>query len=160
MTHEIDNMQKYANYKEQFGRLKKALSYKFYLEAIFIEYAIIEDRFESVLRHSGKFNPERHNSLNAKLKRIEEMQRDKRGLTRKYFSDEIIEEVSVWKEDRNQLIHALMKQSIHTEDLECVALKGQEIAKAISNKTKIYNNALKKLQNTVPEHINAEKTMR
>ena len=97
MTHEIDNMQKYANYKEQFGRLKKALSYKFYLEAIFIEYAIIKDRFESVLRHSGKFNPERHNSLNAKLKRIEEMQREKRGLTRKYFSDEIIEEVSVWK---------------------------------------------------------------
>ena len=120
-TNEVDNMQKYANYKEQFGRLKKALNYKFYLEAIFIEYAIIEDRFESVLRHSGKFNTEKHNSLNTKLKRIKEMQREKKGLTRKYFSEELIEEVSGWKEDRNKLIHALMKQSLHTEDLEVVA---------------------------------------
>lgn len=159
MTYEIDNIQKYANYKEQFGRLKKALSYKFYLEAIFIEYAIIEDRFESVLRHSGKFNPERHNSLNSKLKRIKEMQREKKGIIRKYFSEEIIEEVSVWKEDRNKLIHALMKQSIHTEDLESVALKGQEMAKTISNKTKIYNNALKKLQNIASEYIKTGKVM-
>lgn len=146
MNNEIDNMQKYANYKEQFGRLKKALNYKFYLEAIFIEYAIIEDRFESVLRHSGKFNTEKHNSLNNKLKRIKEMQREKKGLTRKYFSEELIGEVSAWKEDRNKLIHALMKQSLHTENLEVVAIKGQELAKIVSNKTKSYNNALQKLQ--------------
>lgn len=31
-----DNMQKYANYKTQMGRLKKALSYQFYLEAILL----------------------------------------------------------------------------------------------------------------------------
>ena len=62
-TH-IDNMQKYANYREQFGRLKKAINNNFYLEAIFIEYAIIEDRLESILRHSGKLNPEKHNQLN------------------------------------------------------------------------------------------------
>lgn len=48
-----DNMQKYANYKEQMGRLSKALTQGFFLEAIFIEYAILEDRLESILRHSG-----------------------------------------------------------------------------------------------------------
>lgn len=146
MDTQIDNMQKYANYKEQFGRLKKALNYKFYLEAIFIEYAIIEDRFESVLRHSGKFNPEKHNSLNTKLRRIKEMQREKKGLVKKYFTDEIIDEVCEWKEERNRLIHALMKQLLHTEDLESVALQGEKIAKTISNKTKSYNNALNKIQ--------------
>ncbi len=146
MDTQIDNMQKYANYKEQFGRLKKALTYKFYLEAIFIEYAIIEDRFESILRHSGKFNPEKHNSLNTKLRRIKEMQREKKGLVKKYFTDELIEEICEWKEERNQLIHALMKQLLHTEDLESVALQGEEIAKTITNKTKSYNNALKKIQ--------------
>ena len=51
-----DNMQKYANYKEQMGRLNKALTSRFFLEAIFIEYAIMEDRLESVLRHSGRWN--------------------------------------------------------------------------------------------------------
>lgn len=142
----IDNMQKYANYKEQFSRLKKALNHKFYLEAIFIEYAIIEDRFESVLRHSGKLNTNKHKALNGKLSRIKEMQREKKGLVKKYFSDELIEEICEWKEERNRLIHALMKQLLHTEDLESVALQGEKLAKTISNKTKSYNNALNKIQ--------------
>ena len=48
-----DNTQKYENYREQFNRLKRALTSKFYLEAIFIEYTIIEDRTESILHHAG-----------------------------------------------------------------------------------------------------------
>ena len=146
MTTQIDNMQKYENYKEQFGRLKKALNNSFYLEAIFIEYAIIEDRLESVLRHSGKFNPERHTSLNSKLNIVSKMTEEVKGLARKYFSQELLEEIIIWKEARNKLIHALMKRSLHTEDLQIVAHKGQEIAKSVSNKTKSYNNALSKLQ--------------
>ncbi|MBE6910981.1 MAG: hypothetical protein E7473_00475 [Ruminococcaceae bacterium] len=143
---QIDNMQKYANYKEQFGRLKKALTNGFYLEAIFIEYAIIEDRIESILRHSGKFNSEKHNMLNKKLSKIKDMQREQRGLINKYISVELIEQISVWKENRNRLIHALMKQLLHTEDLQSVALEGQMIAKTISSKTRAYNNALEKIQ--------------
>ena len=146
MNSNINNMQKFANYKEQFGRLKKALNNNFYLEAIFIEYAIVEDRFESVLRHSGKFNSEKHTSLNSKLKIVSKMTEEIKGLARKYFTQELLEEINIWKEDRNKLIHALMKQSLHTEDLQIVAHKGQEIAKTVSNKTKSYNNALSKLQ--------------
>ena len=37
-----------------------------------------------------------------------------------------------------------MKQILHTEDLQTVALEGQELAKTISNKTRAYNNALLK----------------
>ena len=48
----ITNQQKYENYTEQFRRLKKALANGFNLEAMFIEYAIIEDRTESILRHA------------------------------------------------------------------------------------------------------------
>ena len=50
-----DNMQKYENYKEQFKRLNRALANGFNLEAVFIEYAIMEDRTESILRHAGKY---------------------------------------------------------------------------------------------------------
>lgn len=39
-----ENLLKYENYKEQFTRLKSALNNGFNLEAIFIEYAIMEDR--------------------------------------------------------------------------------------------------------------------
>ena len=41
VTSEITNMEKYGNYKEQMGRLKKAMDNHFLLEALFIEYAII-----------------------------------------------------------------------------------------------------------------------
>ena len=45
------NRQKYENYREQFKRLEKALTYQFYLEALFIAYAIMEDRSEAILRY-------------------------------------------------------------------------------------------------------------
>lgn len=49
----ISNKQKQSNYREQFKRLKKALNNGFNLEAVFIEYAIIEDRCNSILRYEG-----------------------------------------------------------------------------------------------------------
>ena len=44
----IPGTKKYLNYKEQMVRLKKAMAAQFYLEAIFIEYAVMEDRLESI----------------------------------------------------------------------------------------------------------------
>ena len=50
-----DNIQKYYNYREQMTRLHKSLKQQFYLESIFIEYSIMEDRLESILRHAGEW---------------------------------------------------------------------------------------------------------
>ena len=47
MTDQPGNQQKYENYRVQSRRLAGALRSGFYLEAVFIEYAIIEDRLES-----------------------------------------------------------------------------------------------------------------
>ena len=81
-----DNYQKYTNYRLQMGRLKKALTNQFYLEAIFIEYAIIEDRMESVLRHSGNWNPKPNTfpSLDFKRKKIAKLAEEKKNPIRKY----------------------------------------------------------------------------
>lgn len=57
------NQQKYENYREQMSRLSKAMKAEFYLEAIFIEYAIMEDRLESALRHAGRFNPKKEQAM-------------------------------------------------------------------------------------------------
>ncbi len=138
------NMQKYENYKEQMGRLNKALRAEFYLEAIFIEYAILEDRIESVLRHSNKFHPEKHNTLNKKLGRLKEMQRQKNGLVRKYFSDELLDEIYAWKDERNVLIHSLMNQTLHKENLKELAERGQKMTKTVSSKASLYNSYLKR----------------
>ena len=146
MEHKADNMQKYANYKEQRGRLKRALKEQYYLEAIAIEYAIIEDRIESVLRHSGVYHPDKHNMLNKKLNKLSEMQRNKKGLVRRYFSEELIGQIHDWKNERNPMTHALLNLKLHTEDLADIAQRGEKLVKAVSNKTSLYNKALAKQQ--------------
>lgn len=142
-----DNMQKYTNYKTQMGRLKKALSYQFYLEAIFIEYAIIEDRLESVLRHGGNWNPKPGTfpSLDFKRKKIAKLAEERKNPIRKYFPVELTDSIEVWKNERNRVIHALMKQSLHTEDLSKIAREGEILTKLICNKSTQYNRALERL---------------
>ena len=79
------NIQKQLNYREQFKRLDKALNNNFYLEALFIEYAIMEDRTESILRYEGneiKVKEGSFISINRKLDKIKKIaeQRKYNGL--------------------------------------------------------------------------------
>lgn len=152
MVQQADNMQKYLNYKEQMGRLKKAIANSFYLEAIFIEYAI--DRLESILRHSGKWNPkpDQHVSIEKKIRMVEKLAEEKKGLARKYFDDQLFVDLKEWKDERNRLIHALMKQSLHTEDLKVVVERGQALVKHLNNKSSLYNRSIEKKQEQ--EHRN------
>lgn len=140
----IPGTKKYLNYKEQMVRLKKAMAAQFFLEAIFIEYAVMEDRLESILRHSGVFNPKRHNIIKPKLGRVDELRREKKSLLHRSFSDELIEGIYQWLDARNQLIHALMKQDLHTEDLQKIALEGQQIVKQLNSKATNYRKALER----------------
>ncbi len=145
-----DNMQKHTNYRMQMGRLKKALTSEFYLEAIFIEYAIMEDRLESVLRHSGNWNPKPGTfpSLDFKRKKIAKLAEEKKSLIRKYFPEELTDSIEVWKNERNRVIHALMKQSLHTGDLKKIALEGESLTKLLCNKSSLYNRALERQKET------------
>ena len=141
-----ENMQKYANYRTQMERLKKALAQQFYLEAIFIEYAILEDRLESILRHSGSWNPkpETFYSLDFKRKRVAKMAEEKKSLAQKYFPADLTDRVDQWTKERNRMIHALLKISLHTQELAQIAFEGEAIAKLLSNKTTLYARALER----------------
>ena len=140
----IPGTKKYLNYKEQMVRLKKAMAAQFFLEAIFIEYAVMEDRLESILRHSGVFNPERHSTIQAKLRRVSELRRAKKSPLNRSLSEELLQEIYQWKDERNRLIHALMKQDLHTEDLQKIALEGQQIVKQLNSKATNYRKALER----------------
>ena len=141
-----DNMQKYKNYREQFKRLKKAFDNEFYMEAIFIEYAIMEDRAEAILRYEGnKIKPKNEQefiSLTRKLNRIKKIAEQKKSLPKRYFCDSIIENISEWVKQRNGLIHALLKKELTTEEVEKFALEGKRLARALSNKAKNYKSAV------------------
>ena len=151
MMSETDNMLKFGNYKEQMGRLKKAMANHFLLEALFREYAVIEDRTESILRHAGVFNPEKHTTLCRKLNRIADLARGKRSLLRKYISIETIDGIKAWKGERNRLIHALMIQDITTQELEQIAEDGLKYAKLLCSKATSYRRALEQEEQ---RHIN------
>lgn len=142
------NMQKYENYKEQFKRLDKALTNQFYLEAIFIVYAIIEDRTASILRYEeNSIKPRNENgyvSIESKLKKISKIAENKKSLPHKYFSDDLIEQITAWKEQRNVIIHRLMREVLTTEELERLAVEGKTLARQISNRANNYKRAVER----------------
>lgn len=63
------NSEKYFNYKEQMNRLNRARAEGFYLEAIFIIYAMLEDRLSAFLFHAGVSNKTRNKLTGTKTVR-------------------------------------------------------------------------------------------
>ena len=144
------NMLKYENYKEQFKRLKRALADGFNLEAIFIEYAIMEDRTESILKHADKWDAyikkcKGHNpSIESKIDYIKKIAENKKDISHKYFSDGLLDEILVWKEDRNRLIHALLKQQLQHNELHELAAKGNVLVNELRNRSGNYTRAVER----------------
>ena len=142
------NMQKYYNYREQMTRLKKALNQSFYLEAVFIEYAMMEDRLESILRHAGVWKEPDPNKklmgLEQKMKKAAKVAEEKKSLAHKYFDEDLFARIDAWRQGRNPLTHVLMKLNLHTEDLETMAMEGYDIVKILCSKSTSYKRAIEK----------------
>ena len=150
MDSTIDNHQKYENYKEQFQRLNKALANGFNLEAMFIEYAIMEDRTESILRHAGLWEAylrkrgTRGATINSKITYIQGKVTSGDKLLARYFSDNLLNQVLAWKEERNRLIHALLKQQFEHNEIMELAAQGNELVKTLRTRSGSYNRAVEK----------------
>ena len=150
-----DNAQKHENYREQFVRLKKALASEFYLEAIFIEYTIIEDRTESILRHAGKWDAYLKKrgryqvTLDSKITYIQDFAREKKSLAHRYFYDSLLDEIIVWKDERNRLIHALLKQTLTTEEVSEIAHTGERLTKEIRTRATNFSRTIERKNNTI-----------
>ena len=146
----IDNQQKFENYKEQFLRLNKALANGFNLEAMFIEYAIMEDRTESILRHAELWEAylrkrgNRGATINSKISYIQGKVNSGDHLLTRYFSDDLLNRLLSWKEARNRLIHALLKQQFTHNEIAKLALQGNELVKTLRSRSGSYNRAIEK----------------
>ncbi len=146
----IDNQQKYENYKTQFQRLNRALANDFNLEAMFIEYAIMEDRSESILRHSEyweaylKSRKGREPNIDSKIRYIKKCAENKKSVLNKYFSDDLLDQLLVWKEDRNRLIHALLKQQFEHDEIYGLATRGNDLVKELRNRAGSCNRAVER----------------
>lgn len=146
----IDNQQKYENYREQFQRLNKALANGFNLEALFIEYAIMEDRTESILRHADlwaaylKKCGNRGPTINSKISYIQGKVNSGDKFLTKYFSDDLLDRIITWKEERNRLIHALLKQQFAHNEITELAEHGNEIVKVLRTRSGSFIRAVEK----------------
>ncbi len=144
-----ENQLKYENYREQFKRLNSALHSGFHLEAMFIEYAILEDRTESILRHAGKWEAylkkrgKNEPTLNSKIIYIQkQMEANRKDLLHRYFSDNLLDRILAWKEDRNRLIHALVKQHLEHNEIRTLAEQGKRLVDEPRKRSGNYNRAM------------------
>ena len=143
-----ENQLKYENYKEQFTRLKSALHSGFNLEAMFIEYAIMEDRTESILRHADKWEAYLKNrkgrdpNIDSKVKYIQKLAENRKDLLHRYFFDELLDRILAWKEDRNRLIHALLKQRLEHNEIRALAEQGKQLVDELRKRAGNYNRAI------------------
>ena len=151
MEENISGKKKFENYREQFKRLNRAMINGFNLEAMFIEYAIIEDRTESVLRHAGlweaycKTRKGRESTLHSKVIYIQKCAGNKKRLLERYFVDELLDNILSWKDERNRMIHALLKQELEHNEISGIAERGNELVKTLRNRSGSYNRAIDKL---------------
>ena len=136
------NIEKYEAYKAMKTNLNKAMKSGFYYQAIFIEYAIIEDRCLSVLKHAGvKYLDSKGHEISLKEK-LRKMKGNPAFLTdyvRKRITSELIDEIETWKTDRNQLVHALAKIPYNNDSIREVAERGQTLINTLDNKVRSAN---------------------
>jgi len=144
MSEKVPNKQKQETYARMKVGLNRAIQSRFYYEAIFIEYAIVEDRCTSMLKHAGvnywkktkdPAKPQEKN-LRDKLNLLKDHHPFTEKELRKKIARETLDRADAWREKRNDLIHHLANIPYDSEAVEQVALEGNDIVDEISNAAK------------------------
>ena len=152
-TQSLTNMDIYENYKVQFQRLKKAMDNHFYLEAIMIEYAIMEDRTASILAYEGSRRRRyEHKKIREKLEEIKERANQNTSnppWIGRYFSDDnsdnLIDRIIDWnRQNRNPPTHRLMRMKTTTEKLRISAILGRDLCKDLSSRANNYKRMVER----------------
>lgn len=141
----MNNKQKNLKYADLMLKLKKSINNEFYYESIFIEYAIFEDRTESLLRHA-KYKTKgidgKNFSLCEKLSKITNSTRFNTKNIRKYITKELLDKINVWRIKRNKLIHDLINSPYTNEQIEFITKEGYDLVKTLNNKSTQANKYL------------------
>ena len=142
-------IEKYEAYQAMKSSLKKAMTAEFYYQAIFIEYAIIEDRTLSALKHAGvRYTDNRgwELKLAAKLNKMKSNSAFTNAYVRKRIDIDLIEKLEIWKRDRDRLIHALARIPYDSEEVKEIAERGQELVNTLDNRVRSINRYFDKLK--------------
>lgn len=143
----MDNYKKKEKYAILMEKLKKATDNEYYYEAIFLEYAILEDRMESLLKHAKlkyKENDGKAYKLMKKINKIKSSSEFKDKYIQKHITNELIDNIVEWKRNRDKLMHNCVELEYENNQIKDVALYGECLIKKLNNKTKLVNNYLDK----------------
>ena len=145
-------MNKTHHYKILMHKMNEAHEHKFYLEASWFAFAIVEDRLVSTLRQSGGTTDSQNQEIRMLGRKMGVISQRKRNdsLLAAYFTDELMGEIDVWKDKRNDLAHALAVGSQSIEDILTTAENLSEEAKDLVNKVCAAARLLKKHRDKVP----------
>lgn len=143
----ITKLEKNFNYKVFMKRLSDSLYLGYYIESITLEYAIMEDRLMSVLKHSNNFSESNHNTLHKKIIALKAMNKKENSISKEYISNDILDLINAWKIKRNKMVHNLMNNQFDFEEIKEMAIIGQEIVKVLNNKTTCLNRKFDKIYN-------------
>lgn len=143
----MTNKQKNEKYANLMDKMKIAIENEFYYEAILIQYAIIEDRTESLLRHAKLMTVDSNGNdltLNQKLKTIRNNAKFIDPYIKKHLTNDLFKSINEWRIDRNRVIHSLVTESYTNNEIKRLALEGKRIIKILNNKSTLINKHLDK----------------
>ena len=152
-----NNQKKYILYKQMLGNMNISIRSGFYLQAVFIEYAILEDRCLTMVRvlwgdKTAESKEMNEKGLGCKLTKIKNYVENTKDAWIKKFLNEIFRnEIAEWKDLRNKVVHALMKQYNYEDfqkNLETIALRGRDLVNKVKDVTeKVKKHQAKKNNN-------------
>lgn len=133
-------------------KMKEAHEHKFYLESSWFAFAILEDRLVSALRQSGGATYANNKPIRMLGPKMEEIKKRKKTdqLLGAYFSDDLWDQVNKWKDDRNDLMHAMADGTQSIEDILQAAKQQSTGALTLVNSVCSAARLLKKHRDKVP----------
>lgn len=147
----ISNDEKRQVYAILKTKLKIAMEQEFYLEALLLEYTIIEDRLLSILKHLGlKYTESNGNELQIgrKISKIQGQIENKNPLLKGKINHDLMEQIIIWKKTRNDLVHNSCHRLFDNDEVIRCAEKGNELVRLLSNSAKSIKRISERTKNS------------
>ncbi|KJG17567.1 hypothetical protein UB37_19745 [Photobacterium iliopiscarium] len=134
---------KREHYKDLMQRMNNAHNNKYYLEASWFAYTVLEDRLLSALRQSGGATYANFKPIKMLGKKMQEIRLRKANdqLLAVYFNDALMDKIHAWKEKRNDLTHAMADGTKTMTEIDRAAyllsMDGKKLVKDTSNAARL-----------------------
>lgn len=94
-----------------------------------------------------KYRKDKEPTINSKVRYIQKRADNRKHILNKYFSDDLLDNILTWKDERNRLIHALLLQQLAHNEVRELAEQGNELVRILRSRSGAMNRAIEKQKN-------------